>query len=81
MAKKYNLVTEPSGDKDRNVNEEGTLTASEDKSLRMVLTRDLRSFQRDVGVNEVLLAILKKIRIGRDIRVCKKENMFPFFVN
>ena len=59
MAKKYNLVTEPSGDKDRNVNEEGTLTASEDKSLRMVLTRDLRSFQRDVGVNEVLLAILK----------------------
>ena len=54
VARKYKRVAEPSGERDLNVNDEGTRTASDDKSLRIVLTRDLRSIQRDVGVYEVL---------------------------
>ena len=57
VARKYNRVTAPSGDNDLNLNEEGTRTASEDRSLRIVLTRDFRSVHRDVDVNVVLLAI------------------------
>ena len=68
VARKYRRVAEPSGVRDLNVNDDGTRTARDDKSLRIDLTRDLRSVHRVDCVNELLVAIMIGSR-----RYCKLE--------